>query len=463
MYEVCDNGSPVICDTAMIVIKVTPVNDGPVAVKDIVITLEDSPVTIDVTSNDTDLDGTIDVTSVKVTKQPKNGTVTVDPTTGKITYTPSSNTNGNDTLVYEVCDNGSPVICDTAMVVIKVLPVDDAPIFTTNDTTIVIDDVTSTCFEIFDIDGGNNTLSIGCNKNGNAILESNCIKYSPNAQFTGVDTVCVLVCNAVTCDTLKVIFNVIPKANNDTEITDDQTPITFNVLSNDKNPTGGAVSVIIILQAKRGLASVDANTGNVIYVPKPGYCGLDTFYYKMCDIQSQCDSAMVVVNNTLKDSDKDGIPDFIEGTTDMDGDGIPNHLDLDSDNDGKLDADENTIIDPCNVETITIIDTDNDGKPNYLDFDGIFIPEGFSPNSDGVNDLFTIKNIDLFPKNRIQIFNRWGNLVYEKEGYANDWNGHPNVRNTLGDGELPVGTYYYVLDLNDEANTHFNGYIYLNK
>ena len=119
------------------------------------------------------------------------------------------------------------------------------------------------------------------------------------------------------------------------------------------------------------------------------------------------------------------------------------------------------MIDPCNSGIVN--DTDGDGKPDYIDFDGIFVPQGFSPNNDGKNDYLVIKNIELFPNNIIYIYNRWGNIVYEKEGYANEWDGYPNVKNILGDGRLPEGTYYYVLELNDEAGTKLNGYIYLNK
>jgi gliding motility-associated-like protein len=459
VYEVCDNGSPVLCDTALVVIKVNAVNDGPVANKDEVTTNEDQEVTIDVTSNDTDLDGSIDKTSVTIKKQPKNGTVTVDPTTGKITYVPTTNTNGNDTLVYEVCDNGSPVLCDTALVVIKVIPVDDDPGFITNDTIVTTTKDITYCFEYADVDGGNNTLSLVCNKNNHAKLVGNCITYTVDDKYIGKDTICITVCNENKCDTLKVVVNVVPKANDDDEATDDQTPIVINVLRNDKNPIGKDPSIVITRQAIKGRANINAD-GTITYVPKPGYCGLDTFYYKMCDVQNICDSAMVIVDNKLKDSDKDGIPDFIEGATDLDKDGLPNYLDLDSDGDGKPDSEETPMIDPCNNGVVN--DTDDDGKPDYLDFDGIFVPQGFSPNNDGKNDYLVIKNIELFPNNKIYIYNRWGSLVYEKEGYNNEWDGYPNVKNTLGDDRLPVGTYYYVLELNDEAGTKLNGYIYLN-
>ena len=70
---------------------------------------------------------------------------------------------------------------------------------------------------------------------------------------------------------------------------------------------------------------------------------------------------------------------------------------------------------------------------------------GFSPNGDGVNEFFLIERIDDFPNAVVQIFNRWGNLIYESApGYTNPWNGKHNGK------ELTVGTYYYVIDLKDD-------------
>jgi gliding motility-associated-like protein len=69
---------------------------------------------------------------------------------------------------------------------------------------------------------------------------------------------------------------------------------------------------------------------------------------------------------------------------------------------------------------------------------------GFSPNGDGVNDAFTIDRINEFPNAVVQIFNRWGNLIYESPtGYTTPWDG------TYQGKTLPVGTYYYVVDLKD--------------
>ncbi|MBP9068907.1 MAG: gliding motility-associated C-terminal domain-containing protein [Bacteroidia bacterium] len=77
------------------------------------------------------------------------------------------------------------------------------------------------------------------------------------------------------------------------------------------------------------------------------------------------------------------------------------------------------------------------------------IPGIFTPNGDGKNDPFYIPGLDAYPKNKLQIFNRWGNMIYEAAPYKNDWDGTPN-KSSMGKGKLPVGAYFYILDLGDE-------------
>ncbi len=127
-YEVCDDGTPALCDTAVVNVTVDAVNDAPVANDDSATTPEDTPVAIDVTANDTDVDGNLDPTSVTVTSGPANGAVAVDPVTGAVTYTPDADFNGTDSFTYEVCDDGTPVLCDTATVTVTVTPVNDPPV-----------------------------------------------------------------------------------------------------------------------------------------------------------------------------------------------------------------------------------------------------------------------------------------------------------------------------------------------
>ena len=91
-------------DTATVTVTVLDVNDPPVADDDTGTTDEDTPVTVPVLGNDSDIDGTLDPASVTVTTNPANGTAADNPD-GTITYTPDANFNGTDTFEYEVCDD----------------------------------------------------------------------------------------------------------------------------------------------------------------------------------------------------------------------------------------------------------------------------------------------------------------------------------------------------------------------
>lgn len=73
----------------------------------------------------------------------------------------------------------------------------------------------------------------------------------------------------------------------------------------------------------------------------------------------------------------------------------------------------------------------------------VLIPSGFSPNGDGWNDTWVIDLIELFPDVQVEIYNRWGQLLFESVGYADPWDG------TYNGGLVPIGTYYYVVNLND--------------
>lgn len=91
----------------------------------------------------------------------------------------------------------------------------------------------------------------------------------------------------------------------------------------------------------------------------------------------------------------------------------------------------------------------------------LFIPEIFTPNGDGNNETFTIEHIEEYPNNNLKIFNRWGNLVFEKDGYKNEFDGHANVKDAVGKDKLPVGTYYVFLKLNDGKTPVYSGILQL--
>jgi uncharacterized repeat protein (TIGR01451 family)/gliding motility-associated-like protein len=91
----------------------------------------------------------------------------------------------------------------------------------------------------------------------------------------------------------------------------------------------------------------------------------------------------------------------------------------------------------------------------------LLIPQGLSPNEDGLNDVFDIQCIEDYPNNLIKIYNRLGVQIYQKEDYKGDWDGTPNMGIPTTSGLLPVGTYFYILDLNT-GEKPILGWVYLN-
>jgi gliding motility-associated-like protein len=90
------------------------------------------------------------------------------------------------------------------------------------------------------------------------------------------------------------------------------------------------------------------------------------------------------------------------------------------------------------------------------------IPAGFSPNGDGINDLFIISGIINYPSLSMSVYNRWGNLVFDASPYQNNWNGRSNSSVAISGEVLPIGTYFYIIDLGDGSPVR-KGTIYLNK
>ncbi|QMU30651.1 ice-binding family protein [Adhaeribacter radiodurans] len=95
------------------------------------------------------------------------------------------------------------------------------------------------------------------------------------------------------------------------------------------------------------------------------------------------------------------------------------------------------------VTTLTV-------NPN-LGLSNLQVANVFSPNGDGVNDTWTITNIQNYPENEVVLINRWGSEVYKAKSYQNNWNG----------GNLTDGTYYYVLKVKicDGSYTTQKGYV----
>ncbi|WCC48042.1 InlB B-repeat-containing protein [Tenacibaculum finnmarkense] len=84
--------------------------------------------------------------------------------------------------------------------------------------------------------------------------------------------------------------------------------------------------------------------------------------------------------------------------------------------------------------------------------------KGFSPNGDANNDTWVIQNIDRYPNNTVKVFNRWGKKVYYKKGYQNTWDATATDTGT----KLPVGSYIYIINLNEAGIKPVQGMIYIN-
>jgi gliding motility-associated-like protein len=77
----------------------------------------------------------------------------------------------------------------------------------------------------------------------------------------------------------------------------------------------------------------------------------------------------------------------------------------------------------------------------YVFLELVRFPTGFSPNGDQVNDNLVFSGLANVSGKRLQIFNRWGKLVFVSNDYQNDWNGN----NSSGEA-LPDDTYFYILE-----------------
>ncbi|SFU42501.1 gliding motility-associated C-terminal domain-containing protein, partial [Pustulibacterium marinum] len=95
----------------------------------------------------------------------------------------------------------------------------------------------------------------------------------------------------------------------------------------------------------------------------------------------------------------------------------------------------------------------------------VIIPDGFSPNNDGVNETFTIHNLrEYYPNFEIEIFNRYGNVVYKGNFDTPDWDGKTNTGAvTIGSNGVPTGVYFFVLQLHIEGRDAIQGRLYLNR
>jgi VCBS repeat-containing protein len=211
-YKLCDCEGD--CSTATVTITITPVNDVPVAVNDVITTNEDNPVTGNAATNDKPSGDCANTWSLVGTNGgAAHGTVTMN-TNGTYTYTPAANYNGNDVFTYKLCDCEGD--CSNATVTITVNPVDDMPVAvndvnTTNQNTAVNGNAAGN--DTPSGDGGNNWALVGTNGgavNGTVTMNANgTYTYTPNANYSGTDVFTYRLCDVdADCSTATVTITI---------------------------------------------------------------------------------------------------------------------------------------------------------------------------------------------------------------------------------------------------------------
>ena len=316
-YKMCNAGG--ICRSATVTVTVENVNDAPVAEDDLVVTLDDGSVTINVLLNDTDIDD--DISTAKVTVPSGNttnhGSVTIN-TSGDIVYTPTANSGyfGTDTFTYQVCDAGSG--CGSADVTVHIVGkpavVDDLNESTSEDTEVDIDVLAN------DEQGVTQLEIAGFTQPGHGSVIENAngtLKYEPHADWHGTDSfsykVCITseVCETATVSVTVNAINDTPVAEADLAVTEDDSSVVIDVLANDKDIENNidAARVTVTdsdlatpeIDTGHGTVAIDPANGRITYTPSPnsGYFGTDTFTYQVCDDGNACTSAQVTTQINL--------------------------------------------------------------------------------------------------------------------------------------------------------------------
>ena len=478
-YSACDNSG---CDTALVSIDVAQINDGLIAVDDAFETLQNTELLADASTNDIDIDGDTLVYTTLV--DAANGTLTLNED-GTFSYTPNTGFIGTDFFQYVVCD---PDFCDTAIVVINVIDLNTSPTIVADSFSVNEDDLLNGDVSANDSDADGDVLIYSPTgtidtENGTVIMnEDGTFTYTPDPDFNGTDTFEYTACDDNgNCGTVTVTITVVPVnddpiAIDDTYTTNEETPVSGDVSDNDVDFDGDALTYEVTTNPSNGTVEMNPD-GTFTYTPNADFFGTDTFVYTVTDANGGTSTAVVtitVIDTQEASAENDQYTvnedevltgDVSENDTNTDGftytitDGT-DHGVLTMNADGTFTYTPSTDYNGfdeftyeacdgsgfCVTATVTIIVVP-------VGDDDITVATGFSPNGDNVNETLHIENIDAYPQNKVTIFNRWGNVVYEKTGYSSssEWNGNTEEDNTVGATKVPEGTYFYAIESGPSA------------
>ncbi len=261
---------------------------------------------------------------------------------------------------------------------------------------------------------------------------------------------------------------------------------SINVLHNDFGLYVGVESLEIVEAPQFGQASVQEDN-TILYEPEISFWGDDVLIYKVCNTDGSCDEARVRIR--VNDVDFKPIAvndsvDYVHGTEVsipiLNNDTIKGDFPISVEIIQEFEhadayLDDNELIPSFNrafggIDSLQyeICDADGDCSSAWVFADvkhdgssDFYIPNGFSPNGDGFNDVFYIPDFNTYTNITVNIFSEWGQLVYQSSDYQNNWNGEANAGNMKGK-ILDSGTYYYSFSIKG-LDKIITGYVYLNR
>ena len=281
-----------------VTLTINPKNDAPQANDDVVIVDEDATVPIDVLANDFDSEDFLLPSSTSVVTAPSNGATSINTNNGVITYTPSVNFNGPDSFTYQVSDSQDGT-SNIATVSINVESVNDAPVMvndiqTINEDVAILIDILANDTDV-DTDDKVSTISIDTQpSNGRVTIVDDKVRYEPTSDFNGTDnfTYHAQDSTGTIGNTATVTINItgendLPFAVNDSANTDEDTPVTIDVLVNDSDVDGeddiDRATVSMMSAPAKGSLSIDSDNGAITYTPNANINGEDSFTYVVKD------------------------------------------------------------------------------------------------------------------------------------------------------------------------------------
>ena len=298
-YEVC--GPDGVCDTAVLSIDVSAVNDPPDLMAVPASLEEDTSTVIDVLSAVVDIDGDPAAATITLVGVADEGLI-LSNGDGTFTYTPPPDFFGTDSFTVQVCDEGGA--CELRSLFVAVAPVNDAPAVDVVIPPVAEDTPVSIFVDATDADGDLLTTAVVAGPvSGTAVVDiDGSIAYSPGTDFFGSESITIEVCDPTTCVTEVVGFTV--TGVNDPPVvpgpgplvTAEETMISFDPLAGASDPEGGVLSL-------DGFDAVSANGGTIAlgsleYTPAVDFVGLDTFTYTVGDPDGGATSVTVTVTVT---------------------------------------------------------------------------------------------------------------------------------------------------------------------